>query len=239
MILIDRKTSNISVIIPTLNEEHRLDRLLASLQAHAGVEIIVADGGSRDGTAAAARRHGAVLAVSRPGRGRQLRHGLRNASGEILLFLHCDTALPANFTAHVHATLNRPGTAAGAFRLAINAPGVKYRLVEWGAYFRSRWLELPFGDQAIFLRRQVLLSAGGMPEDPVMEDIALVRRLKRVGRIRLAPAAVVTSARRWQRLGVVRATLLNQVMLAGYILNIDRDRMYRFYYRHATRHGPP
>lgn len=237
--MIDRKTSDISVIIPTLNEERHLDRLLSSLQRHPDLEIIVVDGGSRDGTAAVARNHGVVLAASEPGRGRQMNHGLRHASGEILLFLHCDTCLPEDFAVHVHDTLNQPGTAAGAFRLAINARGAKYRLVEWGANLRSRWWELPYGDQAIFARRQVLLGAGGMPEDPVMEDIALVRRLKRTGRIRLAPAAAVTSARRWQRLGVIRTTLLNQIMLAGFILNMDRGRLRRLYYRDNRRPGPP
>jgi len=226
-----RKTSDISVIIPTLNEASSLDRLLAGLRGNPGLEIIVADGGSEDGTVAVAIRHGVVPTASTPGRGRQLNHGLRRSSGEYLLFLHCDTFLPADFAAHVRAKLSRPGTAAGAFRLAIDARGAQYRLVEWGANFRSGRLGLPYGDQAIFARREVVQSVGGVPEEAIMEDIALVLRLRRTGRIRLAPAAVLTSARRWERLGVFRTTLLNQAMLAGYLLNIDRDKLHRFYYR--------
>ena len=199
--MIDRKTSNISVIIPTLNEERHLDRLLSGIRQYADLEIIVVDGGSEDGTTALARNRGVVLLASKPGRGRQLNRGARCASREILLFLHGDTRLPDDFTAHVHATLNRPGTAAGAFRLAIDARGTGYRLVNGGPNLRSRWCGLPYGDQAIFVRKQVLLHAGGVPEDTFMEDVTLVQRLKRFGRIRLAPAAVITSARRWQRLG--------------------------------------
>ncbi|MFA5717841.1 MAG: TIGR04283 family arsenosugar biosynthesis glycosyltransferase [Desulfobulbaceae bacterium] len=234
-----RKTSDISVIVPTLNDASSLDRLLAGLRGSPGLEIIVADGGSQDGTAAVARRHGVGLTAATPGRGSQLNHGLRRSSGEYLVFLHCDTLLPADFAAHVRATLSRPGTAAGAFRLAIDARGAQYRLIEWGANFRSGRLGLPYGDQAIFARREVVQSVGGVPEDAILEDVDLVRRLRRAGRIRLAPAAVLTSARRWEHLGVLRTTLLNQAMLAGYLLNIDRDRLHRFYYRQNHRRPPP
>lgn len=231
----DRKTSDISVIIPTLNEEEHLDRLLANLAAYPDLEIIVVDGGSRDRTAALARSRAVILEESPPGRGRQLNRGVGCASREILLFLHSDTLLPCHFAAHIHATLGRPGTAAGAFRLTIDAPGAQYRLIEWGANLRSRFFKLPYGDQALFTRRKTLLDAGGVPEESFMEDITLVRRLKQAGTIRLAPAAVVTSARRWQRLGVLRTTLLNQVMLAGYLLNADRDLLRRLYYRYGGR----
>lgn len=231
----DLKTSEISIIIPTLNEEEHLDRLLATLEAHPDLEIIVIDGGSRDRTAALARSRGVFVEGSLPGRGRQLNRGARRASRKILLFLHSDTLLPDHFADHVHSTLGRPGTAAGAFHLAIDAPGIQYRLIEWGANLRSRLLGLPYGDQALFMRREILLHAGGVPEDSFMEDITLVRRLKAAGRIRLAPAAVVTSARRWRNLGALRTTLLNQVMLAGYLLNADRDWLRRLYHRHAGR----
>jgi len=233
--LTDPRISNISVIIPTLNEENELGRLLASLKRFQALEIIVADGGSTDQTVAVAEHHGIQVVATLPRRGRQLNKAVQHASGQILVFLHSDTTLPLDFADHIHTQLERPGTAAGAFRLQIDAPGTAYRLIEWGANLRSRLASLPYGDQAIFVRKALLLEAGGMPDQPIMEDIELVRRLKRFGKIRIAQAAAVTSARRWQKKSLVATTLVNQLMLAGYLLHIDREILRKFYYRTRRR----
>ncbi|VAW41411.1 Glycosyl transferase, family 2 [hydrothermal vent metagenome] len=234
---------NISIIIPTLNEEAALAPLLADLLAGPGPgpEIIVADGGSMDHTLDLARRPGVLTVSSLPGRGTQQNRGARAASRDNLLFLHCDTRLPESFAVHVHAILERPQTAAGAFRLKINGPGAGLRLVEWGVGLRSRLLQMVYGDQAIFVRREVFHQAGGFADQTILEDLDLIRRLRRLGRIRVAPAAVVTSARRWQRLGIIRTTLLNQVMLAGYLARVNPEKLARLYYGgiEGSRAGKP
>ncbi len=222
---------NISIIIPTLNEEEAIAPLLADLLAgpRPRPEIIVADGGSTDQTTDLARRQGVLVVSSRPGRGPQQNLGARAASRDILLFLHCDTRLPEAFAVHVHAVLDRPKTAAGAFRLKINGPGAGLRLIEWGVGLRSRMLQMVYGDQAIFVRREIFHQAGGFANQTILEDLDLIRRLRRLGRIRLAPAAVATSARRWQRLGIIRTTMLNQVMLAGYLARVNPEKLARLY----------
>ena len=225
------KISTISIIIPTRNEEENLGRLLPRLLAQPGLEIIVADGGSTDRTVACAERHNVLVVSTPPGRGNQQNRGAALASREVLLFLHADTLLPDDFAAHVQAVLNLPRTAAGAFRLRIDAPEWGFRCIEWGANLRSRLCGLPYGDQAIFVRRQTLQLAGGVPEQPILEDVTLLRRLKRFGRIRIAHAQVTTSARRWQRLGLVRTTLCNQLLLLGSLCGIQARTLHQLYTR--------
>lgn len=232
------KTSSISVIIPTLNEEGNLDNLLTWLRRQPGLEIIVADGGSTDQTVACARRHGVQVVATSPGRGGQLGRGAELASREVLLFLHADSLLPDDFAAQVHAILALPQTAAGAFRLRIDAKGTGYRCIEWGANLRSRVLGMPYGDQAIFVRNSVLCQAGGVPQQPIMEDVVLIGRLKRFGKIRIASAAVITSARRWQRLGLIRTTLRNQLVLLGALCGIKPQTLHRFYTGRHGKEGP-
>ncbi len=231
----DLKTSNISVVIPTLNEETTLGRLLATLRGYQDVEIIVADGGSSDQTRAIADYYGVQTVSSEPGRGKQQNMGAVLATGNTLLFLHSDTFLPDDFQQHIHALLARPLTAAGAFRLKIHAPEPGYRYIEWGVYHRSKLLKLIYGDQAIFVRKKTFLQAGGFPDQAFLEDMELVRRLKKIGRIRLAPAAVTTSPRRWRHHGLVRTTLLNQLILLGYLAGIHPDTLGRFYYRNRLK----
>ena len=234
MILTDRKTLNISVIIPTLNEGKGLGRLLISLQEYPGLEIIVADGGSSDQTLEIAKYYGAQTVSSGPGRGRQQNKGAASASGDTFLFLHSDTFPPVNFPYHIATFLSLPNTAGGAFRLKIDAPGAGFRMIEWGANLRSFLFQMIYGDQAIFVRKHLFFKAGTFPDQMILEDVELVRRLKKFGKIRLAPAAVITSPRRWQKLGLVRTTLLNQVMLAGYLLKIDPEKLGRLYYKKFT-----
>ena len=150
------ETSHISIIIPTLNEENNLAGLLTSLQGYHGLEVIVADGGSVDRTSVIARNYGAKVVTSLAGRGIQLNEGTRNATGNTLIFLHCDTRLPDDFPDRVHTLLNQPGYVAGAFRLKIDANGFPYRIVEWGANLRTRLLGLPYGDQALFVKKKYI-----------------------------------------------------------------------------------
>lgn len=224
----------ISVIIPTLNEARHITACLASLRTGRHVEIMVVDGGSQDDTVALARASGATVLLSPPGRARQQNRGAAAAQGDILFFLHADTLAPPDYDQQIRAAMQTPGLSAGAFALSImgSAPGLK--LISLVANWRARWLQLPYGDQGLFLSAALFQALGGFPDLPIMEDLALVRRLRRCGRILTLPQAVRTSGRRWQQVGVLRTTLLNQLMLLGFALQIDFFTLARLY-RQAGR----
>ena len=224
---------SLSVIIPTYNEQSQLGATLASLRDANVHEVIVADGGSGDGTVAVAGNCSAKVVSAPRGRGSQLNAGASEASGDLLLFLHADTLLPPGFDQHVRRLLARPHVAAGAFRLRIGAPasapanatGRAYRLLEAALNWRSVYRQMPYGDQAIFMSAATFNAMGGFAPVPVMEDFDLICRLRRRGRIAIAPAAVVTSARRWQQHGLWRTTLLNQCCIAAFRLGVDPSRI--------------
>ncbi|NEQ32041.1 MAG: glycosyltransferase family 2 protein [Leptolyngbya sp. SIO4C5] len=219
----------ISVIIPLLNEAATLPATLASLTPSAQLEIIGVDGGSQDDTVALARRLGIQVLETKPGRYHQLNQGAAVATGEILLFLHADTRLPADFETVVQQTLALPQVVGGAFRLKIDAelPGI--RLVEWGVYWRSRLLQLPYGDQAFFLYKSQFEQLGGFAAMPIMEDYDFVRRLGRYGKVVMPAAVVTTSGRRWQRLGVWQTMLLNQLIVLAYACGVSPRRLANWY----------
>ncbi|MBF2034660.1 MAG: TIGR04283 family arsenosugar biosynthesis glycosyltransferase [Leptolyngbyaceae cyanobacterium T60_A2020_046] len=219
----------LSVVIPALNEAATLSHTLRSVQTTGPVEVIVVDGGSWDSTAAIARSHQAQVITTAPGRAGQMNAGAQAATGEILLFLHADTRLPLGFDDLVRHTLSQPQVVAGAFHLAINGPGWGLRLVEWGVRLRSQRLQMPYGDQGIFLTAERFHALGGFPDQPIMEDLELIRQLRRQGRIAITAAAVITSNRRWQALGVVYTTAFNQVMIAGYLWGVSTYRLSRWY----------
>ena len=222
-------TETISVIIPVLNEAHQLLKILRLLTAFSDLEIIVVDGGSQDQTVAIAATAGAKVIQSPIGRAHQMNAGAAAATGDILLFLHADTQLPMDFDLTIRATFSEPTAIAGAFRLKIDAPDWKLRVIEWGVNARSCYLQMPYGDQAIFLKNTTFEALGGFPILPIMEDFELVRQLKRQGRIAIAPTAVITSGRRWQKLGAVRTTLINQCVILAYLLGVSPDRVAQWY----------
>ncbi len=232
MTLTARKTLNISIITPVLNEEQQVVSFLDALNPYENiVEHIFVDGGSTDRTRALLQQYPVKLLCSPPGRGLQQNMGAEAAGGDILLFLHCDTRLPDNFPALIQEALHKPGRGAGAFSLAIDHPGWPYRLVEKGANLRSRLLNLPYGDQALFMKKSVFNSVGGFPDHPILEEIALLRRLRQLGSIGIIAAPATTSARRWRRLGIVRTTLVNQILLAGFFMGFSPQRLARIYFR--------
>lgn len=221
----------LSIVIPTLNEAHSLEEILQTLNRQAGIEVIVADGGSGDETLTVARRMGAIALGCDRGRAHQMNAGAQLATADRLLFLHADTRLPADFFTTIEQILARSNVVAGAFRLGIDGAEIGLRIVEWGVNWRSRLLQLPYGDQALFLHKEIFWRLGGFPDLPMMEDFEMVRRLRRLGQIAIAPAAVSTSARRWQKLGILKATLINQIAIAAYLLKISPDRIARWYRR--------
>ncbi len=208
----------LSIIIPTLNEQHYLAATLERLDETRD-EIIVVDGGSADRTRDVARAAGARVITAPRGRARQMNAGAAAASGEILLFLHADTHPPTNYAACICDAIDG-GAVGGAFTLAIDAPNPLYRSIETAVRIRSRYLGLPYGDQALFVSRSAFAKMRGFREIEIMEDFDFVRRIRRHGKFSLLDARVTTSARRWQRVGPIRVTIQNQVTVLGYLLGI-------------------
>ena len=160
--------------------------------------------------------------------------GAREAEGEFLLFLHADTLLPDGFADYIPGILSRPGVSAGAFQL-IHPPLPGLQFIEKMANWRARTLQWPYGDQAIFLRADRFRVLGGFADIPILEDLDLIRRLRRQGRIAIAPVPVIASSRRWQQYGVWRTSLTNQLILAGYFAGISPHRLARWYKKREER----
>lgn len=219
----------ISIIIPVLNEAARIAAVINQIEKSAEIEIIVVDGGSIDNTVEVASSLGVRVISTQKGRSLQMNTGAQIASGEILLFLHADTELPQGFAALVHAALNQLQVIAGAFELKIDGGHRGLRLIEKMVSLRSHFFQLPYGDQAIFIKAKTFWQFGGFPELPIMEDFEFIHRLKRYGKIKILPAAVITSGRRWQQLGILKTTLINQFMILGYYLGIPPEKLAYFY----------
>jgi len=194
----------VSVIIPALDEQAAVAAAVASAQH--GDEVIVVDGGSTDGTVAAARGAGARVIASPRGRARQMNLGAEAAEGDVLLFLHADCVLSAGAIAEAKRAV-RCGAVGGWFRQRHDAAAFSYRVLEWGANLRASLLRLPFGDQAIFVRAGVFRELGGYPAVPMMEDVMLAKRLRGRGRFAACDATVVSSARRHRLDGPWRTQL--------------------------------
>jgi rSAM/selenodomain-associated transferase 2 len=216
----------ISIIIPVLDEERRIGHCLAELQGFE--EFIVVDGGSRDRTVEIARAAGARVETAPRGRASQMNHGARLASGEVLLFLHADVSLPEGAAAHVERSFSDAGVVAGAFRTWHVADDGRRAPWLHLADLRSRLSGLPYGDQALFVRRQAFERAGGFPDQPLMEDLELSRRLRRLGRVAIVPASVRVSGRRFLA-HPIRDTLLVNAFPLLYRLGVPAERLARFY----------
>lgn len=191
---------SISVIIPVLDEAARIERRLDELAREPDFdEVIVVDGGSADGTADRARARRTAKLIDAPrGRARQMNRGTHVASGDVLLFLHADVSLPAGAPRLIRDALANPNVVAGAFK-TWHVSDAESRRAPWLhlADVRSRYSRLPYGDQAIFVRREAFERIGGYPDQELMEDLELSLRLRRLGRIAIVPASVRVSGRRF------------------------------------------
>jgi rSAM/selenodomain-associated transferase 2 len=209
----------LSIVIPALNEAAHIERAVRSAW-HAGAdEVIVVDGGSSDATPTVAAALDCRLLHSSRGRAIQQNAGARVATGEVLLFLHADNFLEdcdaGRHIAHVTASGRRIH---GACQQRIEASGIGYRLLERGNAARVRLLGLPYGDQAIFVRRDVFQQVGGFPNVPILEDLILMQLLRKQAWPALLPVKVVVSPRRWQSQGIARQTLRNWWLVARHWL---------------------
>jgi hypothetical protein len=219
----------ISVMIPALNEAENIAAAIRSAAAGPAEEVTVVDGGSADGTPEIAREQGAGVIASARGRAAQMNAGADAAAGEILLFLHADTRLPDNWARHVRGALAAPAIVGGAFSLRIDSTLRSLRLIERGVAWRSRFLKMPYGDQALFVKSEVFHELNGFSLIPIMEDFEFMRRLRKRGGIVILPVAATTSSRRWKRLGPWKTTLINQMVIAGYHLGAPLQTLARWY----------
>ena len=223
----------ISVIIPVLNEAQGINDVITPIRSHAAVdavEIIVADGDPAGSTVRAISHPGIITAVAEKGRGSQMNRGAILATGHILLFLHADTFLPPNAFACIRKCMEVTRHAGGAFDLGIDSKRKIFRITERYVAWRTRLTRIPFGDQAIFVRRDYFERIGGYRDIPIMEDVDLMRRIRQRGdAICVVPEKVITSARRWERDGIVFGTLRNWMLQALYCCGVAPERLARFY----------
>jgi len=221
-----RKQQPITVVIPALDEGPSIRAAVESVAAGAS-EVIVVDGGSADATVPEAAAAGARVIAGPRGRASQMQAGAREAVGDWLVFLHADTRLEAGWSDALRALHTR--FVGGAFRLRLDSPRARYRLVEAAVRLRCAAFALPYGDQAIFVRREVFFGCGGFGDVPILEDVDLVRRLRRCGPLAFPAAHAVTSARRWEQHGFLRTTLLNWLVVVLGSAGFPRRRLARLY----------
>lgn len=228
--------ARVSAVIPALNEAANLARLLPDLLSREpGMEIVVVDGGSDDESAEVVGRWTAIRWLVGPrGRARQMNAGARAATAPVLLFLHADTRLPGGAAAAIEAALADPAVVGGRFDVRLDSTRPLLGLVAWMMNQRSRLSGIATGDQAIFVRRAVFEEMGGYADIPLMEDVDFTRRLKRRGRIAALRLSVTTSARKWEREGVMRTIVLMWALRLLYALGVSPARLHRWYYGRSS-----
>lgn len=227
----------ISIIIPVLHEGEGILSLLDHIHAlrqEIPHEIIIVDGGPESDTLEALGERKDVICLASPaGRARQMNKGSDMARGEVLLFLHADTRLPPDALGKIREALRGSDAVGGAFDLGFASGKIPFKIIGRVASLRSRLTRIPYGDQAIFLKKQYFDRIGGYRDIPLMEDIDLMRRIKkRGGRILILKECVMTSTRRWDKEGILSCTLRNWILSTLYYLGVSPERLNRFY-----RHG--
>lgn len=224
----------ISVIIPTLNEERTIAHTLSSLPMSEILETIIVDGGSTDQTIPTAEVFCAegsnVRVVTAPaGRARQMNEGAKASRGDILLFLHADTLMPAEAGLAIESALADPAVVGGRFDVTFDSRSALGTMISTFMNQRSRWSGIATGDQALFVRRRIFEQLGGFADIPLMEDIEFSRRLKRAGQTAALRQSVITSFRRWEQQGPLRTILLMWALRFLYWVGVSPQHLARFY----------
>ncbi len=226
----------LGIVIPTLNEAEYLPGLLEDLHLiDVPHVVVVSDGGSADRTTSLAEDMGARVVASAPGRGRQLATGARVVDAEWLLFLHADSRMGAAareaLTRHLQEPLGRPAH----FAFRIGESGFRWRMMEFGQRVREAMTGLAYGDQGLLVRRETLLQAGGYPTPPIMEDVVLLKNLRKLGRVTRLSAALHTSARRYRENGQLRAWLRNAFLISAFLVGVSPERLAHRYRARGAR----
>ena len=230
----DSSPITISLIIPVFNEASIIEEYLSKIPIRSDLEVIIVDGQSDDETVALCEKiqlkfKPKIVISPLKGRANQLNFGASLAIGQILCFLHLDSQLPSDYFTQIEKLFSYPQAIAGAFSLAIDAPQIPFRWLEKLVNWRSRLFSLPYGDQGLFLKTSVFKKMGGFAPMPIMEDYEFVQRLKKQGTIYISQASILTSSRRWQKLGILKTTLINQGIILGYYLKINPKILANWY----------
>ncbi|HAS53513.1 MAG TPA: glycosyl transferase [Nitrospiraceae bacterium] len=229
----------ISVIIPVLHEANVINELieyLRGLTSPVPVEIIVVDGAGEQDTISAIRDRDVVKSVSSAGRARQMNVGSKKATHDVFLFLHADTWLPQQAFGLIGETMKGGRWDAGAFDLGIDTKRRIFKITEAYVALRTRITRIPFGDQGIFLTRSLFERLDGDRDIPLMEDVDLMGRVKKSnGRVRIIPEKVSTSARRWEREGVLYSTVRNMMLQVMYAVGVPPERLKKYYRNEPER----
>ncbi|MEJ2006085.1 MAG: TIGR04283 family arsenosugar biosynthesis glycosyltransferase [Cyclobacteriaceae bacterium] len=218
----------ISVIIPALNEEAYLPALLGLLVKRAPHEIIVTDGGSTDATADICREFGVTFLHGTAGRGLQMNRGAEISTGDILFFVHADSILPENWESEIRSLLHKPDVLAGSFCLEFDKNSFFLNFYARCSR-RAHWL-FTYGDQGLFLHREVFHQIGGFLQPRLMEDVDILRRLHRKGRVVKSALAITTSSRRYEQNGIILQQARNTMLLMAYLAGISPELLARYYH---------
>jgi rSAM/selenodomain-associated transferase 2 len=227
------KYPKFSIIVPVFHEGNRINDLidhLNSLDSKKSFEIIVVDGDRERDTLKAIQSNRVIKIFSERGRAKQMNAGASIAKGDILIFLHADTELPTHALKKIESVIEKRGYTAGAFDLGIQSKKLTFKVIAFLGSLRSRLNRIPYGDQAIFLRTEYFNNIGGYKEIPLMEDVELMRRIKRSGKkIWILYDRVMTSPRRWEKEGVIYCILRNWVLQGLYFLGVSPHKLVNFY----------
>ena len=220
----------LSIVIPVLNDAEPLGRLLTLLPPDAQVDIVIVNGGEPDDRLTAiCHRPDVRLLTSAPGRGCQMNVGAAAATGRWIVFLHADTRLPPQWSDEIRRVSADPDVVGGSFRFQLDSAAWQARVIERAVGRRVRWLDLAYGDQALFVRRDIFDALGGYREWPLMEDVDFVRRLRRAGRLYHSQQPALTSARRWERDGWWRRSAKNVILQALFFAGVSPERLAHWY----------